>query len=279
MTAAGANPTNPLVVTVNVEVESHDALAAGGAGLFGRYSYGRYGAREGVWRLIETFRVEGVEATFFVDADDAERHPHIVEAILAGGHEVAHLGPHDIEAVTDEVVLRQRLTETREKLANVAGQPILGWRSAAGVMSVPTLPILAELGYLYDSSFQDDDHPYLFGDTGGAALVELPTFKYLTDGTFYHVRRTDETVRKTWTEEFAAMHAEGSYIALTISSRGDFGSGRALRTRIVGDWINRATRTPGIEVIRCDKLAERCKATGFAPEPFPWLQEFEQDNG
>ena len=108
--------------------------------------------------------------------------------------------------------------------------------------------------------------------------MELPTFKYLTDGTFYHVRRTDETVRKAWAEEFAAMHSEGSYIALTVSSRGDFGSGRALRTRIVGDWINRARHTPGVEVMRCDKLAERCKQAGIRPEPFPWLEEFEQDN-
>lgn len=108
--------------------------------------------------------------------------------------------------------------------------------------------------------------------------MELPTFKYLTDGTFYHVRRTDETVRKTWAEEFAAMHAEGSYIALTVSSRGDFGSGRELRSRIVGDWIEHAARMPGIEVIRCDKLAERTRAAAPTPEPFPWLEEFEQDN-
>lgn len=278
MTVQGPGATSPLVITVNVEVESHDALVAGGAGLFGRYSYGRYGAREGVWRLLDTFRAEGVEATFFVDADDAARHPHIVEAILAGGHEVAQLGPPDIENVTDEAALRQRLKETRDLLSGIAGRPVRGWRAAAGVMTVPTLPLLAELGYLYDSSFQDDDRPYLFGVAGGPVLVELPTFKYLTDGTFYHVRRTDETVRKAWAEEFAAMHAEGSYMALTVSSRGDFGSGRALRTRIVGDWINRAVRTPGVEPTRCDRLAERCRAAGGEPEPFPWLQEFEQDN-
>jgi peptidoglycan-N-acetylglucosamine deacetylase len=268
-----------LIVTVNVEVESHDATVSGGAGLFGRYSYGRYGAREGVWRLLDAFAAEGVSATFFVDADDAERHPYIVEAILTGGHEVAHLGPPDVEALEDEAALRRRLTESRDKLAAVTGRPIEGWRAAAGVLSVPTLPVLAALGYRYDSSFQDDDQPYLFGAAGGATLVELPTFKYLTDGTFYHVRRTDETVRKAWGEELSAMHADGSYIALTVSSRGDFGSGRALRTRIVADWIHRAARLPGIEILRCDALAARCRTAGLIPEPFPWLEEFDQDNG
>lgn len=52
----------------------------------------------------------------------------------------------------------------------------------------------------------------------------------------------------------------------------------AQRSRIVGDWVNRAARTPGVEILRCDALAQRCKAAGLTPEPFPWLQEFEQDN-
>lgn len=267
----------PVVVTVNVEVESHDALAAGGAGLFGRYSYGRYGAREGVWRLLDTFAAQGVAATFFVDADDAARHPHLVEAVLAGGHEVAQLGPPDIENEQDRSKLYDCLASSREALAALAGRPVVGWRAATGVMTEATLPLLAELGFLYDSSFQDDDAPYLFGEESGPALLELPTFKYLTDTTFYTARRTDETVRKAWAEEFVAIYAEAGYMALTVNARGDFGSGRALRTRIVGDWIARAARQPGVVIQRCDRLAESSKASGLRPEPFPTLENFAQD--
>jgi peptidoglycan/xylan/chitin deacetylase (PgdA/CDA1 family) len=266
----------PVVVTVNVEVESHDALAAGGAGLFGRYSYGRYGAREGVWRLLDTFAERGVQTTFFVDPDDAVRHPHIVEAVLAGGHEIAQLGPPDIENETDRARLLDRLGASRDTLARVTGMPVVGWRAATGVMTEATLPVLAELGFAYDSSFQDDDAPYLFGEVAGS-IVELPTFKYLTDMTFYAVRRTDETVRKAWAEEFAAIHAEGGYMALTVNARGDFGSGRALRTRIVGDWIARAARQPRIALMRCDRLAGLFRLQDPTPEPFPTLEFFPQD--
>lgn len=277
MTASPSAAKMPLIISVNVEVESHDALAAQGAGLFGRYSYGRYGAREGVWRLLDMLRSERVEATFFVDADDGVRHPHIVEAILEEGHEVAQLGPPYIEAETDRSRLVERLTSSRDKLAALTGKPVLGWRAAAGVLTPDTLPALAQLGFLYDSSFQDDDHPYRFAEDGKGSLIELPTFKYLTDTTFYAARRTDETVRKAWAQEFAAMHAEGSYIALTVNSRGDFGSGRAQRSRLVGDWISRARRTPGVEILRCDQLAARKAAAGLAGEAFPFLEEFASD--
>jgi hypothetical protein len=118
---------------------------------------------------------------------------------------------------------------------------------------------LCESGYLYD-------HPYIFQNNGNI-LVELPAFKFLTDTTFYSARRTDETVRKAWGEELAAMPIENSYIALTISARGDFGSGRSPRTKIVGDWINRSKRTPSIHISRCDQLAADRKVAGGAVEP------------
>ena len=266
----------PAVVTVNVEVESHDERIAGGAGLFGRYSYGRYGAREGVWRLLDAFADEGVKATFFIDGDDAGRHPAIVEAVLSGGHEVAQLGPPDIEAESDRGKLHARLTQTRDALAAVAGRPVVGWRAAAGVLTPETLPLLAELGFRYDSSFQDDDWPYVFGDGAtGASLVELPVFRYLTDSIFYAARRTDDTVRKAWAEELAAMYAEGSYLALTVNSRGDVGSGRELRTRVVADWIRAAKRMPGVVFQRCDVLAQSWADRRKETEPFPFLEEFE----
>jgi peptidoglycan-N-acetylglucosamine deacetylase len=267
----------PLIMTVNVEVESQDAAVAGGAGLFGRYSFGRYGAREGVWRLLNAMAEEKVQATFFVDGADADRHPHLVEAIMEGGHEIAQLGPPGIENVNNRAVLADRIGTDRERLSRVAGQPVTGWRAAQSLMSEETLPVLAELGFDYDSSFQDDDHPYLFQEGDTASLVELPSFRFLTDTTYFHARRTDASVRKAWREEFQAMHAEGSYIMLTAHSRGDFGCGRALRTRLVQDWLHMAVTTPGVEVLTCGSLATRTREICQSAEPFPRLDTFAQD--
>ena len=62
-----------------------------------------------------------------------------------------------------------------------------------------------------------------------------------------------------------------------MNSRGDVGSGRALRTRLVGEWIARAARQPGVEIMRYDGLAADSRSAGLAPEPFPTLLNFAAD--
>ncbi len=277
MQASGAARCRAVTVTVNVEVEAHDMLVAEGAGLFGRYSYGRYGAREGVWRLLDVFAAEDIKATFFVDADDAARHPHIVEAIGRGGHETSLLGSPALADVIDVDALAERLASDAAGLRAISGMPVAGWRAGAGLMNEQTLPALARAGFVYESSFQDDDEPYCFSDGAGGRLVELPTFKYLTDTTFYTVRRTNETVRKAWREEMEAIYREEGYLSLTVSSRGDFGSGRGERAKIVGDWVRSAKRLPGYRVTTCSELAAAVLAAGVEAEPFPVLEEFPQD--
>ncbi len=41
-------------------------------------------------RILELLATHGARATFFVIGDNAARHPSLIQAIVAGGHEVAH---------------------------------------------------------------------------------------------------------------------------------------------------------------------------------------------
>ncbi|HEX2862021.1 MAG TPA: polysaccharide deacetylase family protein, partial [Lacunisphaera sp.] len=41
-------------------------------------------------RILELLAAHGARATFFVVGENAVRHPELVRAIVAGGHEVAH---------------------------------------------------------------------------------------------------------------------------------------------------------------------------------------------
>jgi peptidoglycan/xylan/chitin deacetylase (PgdA/CDA1 family) len=248
--------THPLTVGVNVDIEWIEAGRAGAAGLYGRYSYGRYGAREGIWRLLDMFKVEGVNVTFFISADDAGRHQGLLDAIQADGHELALLSRMTASAEDQENIGFQTMVEERDALAKLVGHQPKGWRAVDGLLRVQTLRDLAQLGYLYDSSAQDDDWPYVMSEPG-AELIELPTFEYLTDATFYASYHTHERVRKVWREEFQAIYAEGGYIPLTLHTRGDHGSGRAERARVVAEFLNYAARFPGVSVMRCDELAAR----------------------
>lgn len=258
----------PVVVTVNVDVETLDAQAAGAAGLFGRYSYGRYGAREGLWRILNVLADAGVRATFFISADDAERHGPLVEAIVLGGHEVAAQGSPVSEKAPQGPADLGVIARAKAAVKAASGSEPKGWRTTNGLLTVEAITELSRQGFAYDSSFQDDDRPYAFDAGEGRVLAELPVWDYLTDAQFYAGRHSHQRVRKAWMEEFDAMYGAGAYIPLTLHSRGDSGSARGVRAQVVADFLAHVARRPGVRFYRADELAALVAATG-RPEPIP----------
>src|ERR1700749_3519552 len=55
----------------------------------GVLSVGAYGARVGVHLILDLLARRGIKATFFVVGRNAEIYPHVVDRMLADGHEVA----------------------------------------------------------------------------------------------------------------------------------------------------------------------------------------------
>lgn len=258
----------PFVVTVNLDVESVDAANAGAAGLFGRYSYGRYGAREGVRRYLEIFARRGVRATFFVSADDARRHEALIRTIMSEGHEIAlQASPVSAQTPRGPAAL-DALAAGADALAWIIGERPRGFRATNGLLTRDVLVALAELGFVYDSSFQDDDAPYVFDAGDGRRLVELPVFDYLTDATFYGGRHTPQRVEIAFGEEAWAQADAGGYIHLTLHSRGDVGSARAVRAAVVDRLLARAVADPAIVLTSLDDLCAATQAKAL-PEPIP----------
>ena len=258
-----------MVVTVNLDAESYDLHETTPDNLYGKFSYGRYGMRAGVWRLLDVFRTEGIKATFFVPALDAENNREQIEAVLRDGHEIAARG----YAFENHGKLGEREAETlakaHETLTRIIGSAPVGWRAPFGELSPATLGHLLRLGYEYDSSFQDDDFPYVMQGDGGKTLVELPQLQFLDDATLYAPRHSHNRVLKTWKEEFDAMYREGTFVNLTVHPRGDHGSGRAIRARIVGEFIHYALGHPGVQLVTCREMARQWKAQHPATEPLP----------
>ncbi|MBV7486871.1 polysaccharide deacetylase family protein [Bordetella sp. BOR01] len=258
----------PVVVGINVDVAAIDVQEAGSAGLFGRYSYGRYGARVGIWRLLDALAENEAKATFFVMPSEIGKHPHVLQAMLDGGHEVAVRGY--VRARAGEPETLDQLGRDRETLQRLTGNAPRGWRAANGLVTQATLPALAALGYAYDSSAQDDDAPYVMG-SGGAVLVELPVFDYLTDAKFYTHRHTDVRVARAWAEEADAQYCAGGYVNLTLHTRGDVGSSRLPRVRMVADFLRDLAQRPGVAFYRAGDLAQAWRAAHSVVEPFPTM--------
>lgn len=257
---------SPATVGINVDFESIDAANSGQAGLFGRYSYGRYGLREGVERLLRAMDEGNTKATFYAPVSDLTRHPELIPAIIEAGHEIAVRGRVDKGAGADEQL--NALGEERAAMAKLLSAPPRGWRSLDGVVTRNTLPALAQLGYSYDSSFCDDDMPYLMADASGKKLVELPTLDYLTDAPFYAQRHTHARTSKAWHEEAEAQYCAHALVHLTLHTRGDSGSTRLPRVEMVSRFLRWLQNKPGIRMYRGCDLADAVLSSAAA-EPFP----------
>ena len=107
-------------------------------------------------RLLHVLEEHGVKATFFVLGWVAERYPGLVKDIASLGHEIASHG-YGHELITNQTPSSFRLDVRRAKsiLEDLVSAPIQGYRAPSFSITKDTtwaLSILAEEGYLYDSS-------------------------------------------------------------------------------------------------------------------------------
>ncbi|MDT8333192.1 polysaccharide deacetylase family protein [Roseomonas gilardii] len=230
-----------LLLTVNVQGLGPERAELPGTPLFGRFAHGGYTGRVGLARLLDALGDLGVGATFFWPSTEAEAMPALLERCLAEGHEVAAHG-HDFEdhMVLDPAREETLLGEAHAMLTRLCGAAPLGFRAPTGTLSANTLPILARLGYRYDSSFVDDDAPYSLADDGGDAMLELPWSEGLADATHFRRRLTQDRAEAILNEELDALLPVEGYACLTLHPRADLGLARAARLPILRRLIERA---------------------------------------
>lgn len=257
-------------IGVNFDAESFDLREVAPERMFGRFSYGRYATRAGYPRLVELLERHGVPATFFVPAADARRHPDLVRDLLRRGHEIGARGVdlENLASMGDQEF--QVLKSSREIIADIAGSAPQGFRAPGGELSPDTLGRLAELGFTYDASFQDDDHPYVFGLQGGRRLAEVPSTFALDDAPIYSARHTHARLQAIWRDEFTAMHAEGTLIPLTLHLRGDFGSTRAARIAVLDALLTELKQLDGVRFMTGEDLARHALSLDRPMEPDPY---------
>jgi polysaccharide deacetylase family protein (PEP-CTERM system associated) len=109
-----------------------------------------------VQRILEICDRTGVRATFFILGWVAERLPHLVRQLAGAGHEVASHGWSHAPVwrlTPDE--FRGEVSRSRKLLEDLSGGQVFGYRAPTFSITSSTLwalDILAEEGYLYDSS-------------------------------------------------------------------------------------------------------------------------------
>jgi peptidoglycan/xylan/chitin deacetylase (PgdA/CDA1 family) len=139
-----------------------------------------YGARVGIWRIIDILDKYGVRASTLLNSMVTEQHPQIITAgverdwaWLAHGstNSILHTGLE----LDDE---RQILTEITSTIEAATGQRPQGWMGPALTETVNTPALLAELGFHYVLDWTNDDQPYQLNVPG---MLSVPYTVELND--------------------------------------------------------------------------------------------------
>ena len=197
------------------------------AGRMSVMSHQAYGPLVGVPRLLSMLDHHQIRSTFFVPGYTAHRYPGVVRDIARAGHEIAHHGYlHEQPSAVDLACQVANLDRGLEALADVAGVRPVGYRAPMWDLSWETPALLAERGFLYDSSLMDADVPYELSIVPGSetSIVEIPIqwalddweqYCFLPDISGSGLIETPAKARELWTSEFEGLHEEGGCWVLT----------------------------------------------------------------
>ncbi|MFP3580206.1 polysaccharide deacetylase [Arthrobacter sp. SIMBA_036] len=257
--------------TFDVDAESctiaHDPASTRRMSLMSHQSYG---PKIAVPRLLQILDRQDIKGTFFVPGFTADSYPDVVRRIADAGHEIAHHGylhepMQGIDAATEASYLDRGL----EALARVAGVRPVGYRAPWWELNWQSPALLADRGFLYDSSLLDGDAPYRMAvaEDDSRDIVEIPVDWALDDWEQYAfypgvtgsgVIENPAKALAMWTLEAQAHHAQGSCFVLTNHP---FISGRPSRAVALEQLIERVKDLEGMWVTTLAEIAGHTKST------------------
>jgi peptidoglycan/xylan/chitin deacetylase (PgdA/CDA1 family) len=231
------------VQTTSLKPGTHDRAAM---------TWGRYGSRNGVWRLLKVLTEHGAPSTFVANAQSMEIAPDAVEMILKLGHEIAahsytqdalmaYLSPDEERAIIQKCIgVFKKLT----------GAPPKGWLSPVLAPTAHTEELIAEAGFLWYGDYNNIDVPFCV-DTKKGTLVAMPH----TDFADHRVLRGNP---RDWFEvykdTFDYLYHNERAPFLNITLHCHFG-GRPLMAAQLDRILKYIKGFPGTWIVRHDELA------------------------
>ncbi|MFB7455938.1 polysaccharide deacetylase [Streptomyces sp. NPDC056188] len=242
-------------------------------------SHQRYGPTVGLARLLRVLRSCEVRGTFFVPGHTVERYPHEVEDILTAGHELAHHGYlHENLAGKSRQEEADILDRGLEVFDRYFGVTPTGYRAPHWEMNWHSPELLANRGFLYDSSLMCGDAPFELATPSGP-IVELPInwtvddwgqYCYLPEFSGSGQISSPKAVVDLWRDDFEATRREHGHWILTNHP---FLSGRPSRAAALAGLMEHVQRQGDVWVAALGDVAEHTRSLGLAPVELtePWL--------
>jgi peptidoglycan-N-acetylglucosamine deacetylase len=222
-------------------------------------SWGAFGARRGIPRVLDLLDELDLPATFFVPGWTADTHADRVRAIHDRGHEIGLHGYHHVPLVglsADEQ--RADLDRGLEAITRCTGVRPLGYRSPSWQLTPVTFALLVESGFVYDSSCMGDDRPYV-ERYGELEILELPVHWTLDDfphlawmGLYRGPLRDPAAMIETWRHEVEAAIRDDRSIVLTCHPEV---VGRAGPMAALATLVRDLREDPRVDFARCVDVA------------------------
>lgn len=131
-----------------------------------------YGARAGIWRILELFKARDLPLTAFAVGKALELNPEIGRALSEAGHEIAGHGYRWIDyRDMPEDEERRHIRLCIDAIEKACGRRPVGWYTGR-VSSNTRRLIREEGGFLYSSDIYNDDLPYWLA--GSPPLLAIP---------------------------------------------------------------------------------------------------------
>ena len=232
------------VQTTSLKPGTHDRAAM---------TWGTYGSRAGVWRLIKILDDNRVPATFVANARSMELHPEAVAQIVKSGHEIA------AHSYTQDTILAYLTPE--EELAvirrcvgifrQMTGAPPKGWLSPVLAPTAHTEELVAGEGFLWYGDYNNIDLPCRVKTRAGT-IVALPH----TDFADHRVlRQSPNDWFEVYRDTFDYLYRNEPTAYLNITLHCHFG-GRPLMAAMLDKILKYIGDFPNIWIVRHDQLAQ-----------------------
>ena len=192
----------------------------------GRMSWGQYGARVAIPRILDLLRKYDVRASFYVPAVVAQLYPDEQRRVVADGHEIGiHGWIHELNSGLSYEDERDLMLRSADALTSITGTRPIGMRTPSWDFSPHTLRIAREMGLTYDSSLMADEDCYeLLQDGQPTGVIELPVEWIRDDAVYFWMNRfqshrpytAPEAVFDIFRRELDGAHAQGGVFQLTM---------------------------------------------------------------
>ena len=266
------------IVCLTFDFDTQSGFIARGVTTPTALSRGEFGAIAS-GRILDFLKSRSIKATWFIPGFTIESWPRECDAVVAGGHEIAH---HSWAHIPPASQTREQeeadIVRANDAIARLSGRKARGYRSPSWDLSENTIDLLLQHGFRYNSSLMGSDYipyrarrgdlaklgePFHFGSK--TPLMEMPISWSLDDYPHFEFVRTESTilaglhsaraVMQNWLDEYLYMKKTVDWGVLTYTMH-PYVIGRGQRMLALEDMVDRLGKEGAVFMSMEDAASE-----------------------